>query len=352
MRSGTVVDQLEILDLRQYSSADLRPLLERESVLWAEALHWDYHSSVEMILRYVDSRILPGCVAIENGVLAGYAFYVFEGTKGVIGDLYVDAQICGGTVRADKVRYDLLEHVIHAVKATPGVKRIESQLLSLQSGDVALPFLNGGFTSHRRIFFELSLRGMKMTPINNNGTTNGNNGHTNGNGKKISGIFPAAELLQGLTLRRWQETDFQAAASLINQCYADHIDAQINDQYRSHAGAMRFLNNIVRFPGCGVFDPNSSLVATEPGGALAGLLLCSRVREDVGHITQVCLLPHWRNKKLGKLLIEQCAQELARRGFTGLTLTVTEANANAVKLYKMMGFHMRRVFDAYVWEQS
>jgi len=228
-------------------------------------------------------------------------------------------------------------------------------LLSLQSGDVALPFLNGGFTSHRRIFFELPLSGMKTTPINANTPSNGHaNGHThshaNGNGKKISGIFPAAELLQGLTLRRWQETDFQAAASLINHCYAGHIDAQINDQYRSHAGAMRFLNNIVRFPGCGVFDPNSSLVATEPGGALAGLLLCSRVRNDVGHITQVCLLPQWRNKKLGKMLIDQCAQELARQGFTGLTLTVTEANEKAVKLYKMMGFQMCRVFDAYVWE--
>ena len=350
------MDQLEILDLRQYSSADLRPLLERESVLWAEALHWDYHSSVEMILRYVDSRILPGCVAIENGKLAGYAFYVFEGAKGVIGDLYVDPEICGGTARADRVRFELLEHVIRVVKETPGVKRIESQLLSLQSGDVAVPFLNGGFTSHRRIFFELLLSGIKTTPINGNshtnGHTHGNNGPSNGNGqKKISGIFPAAELLQGLTLRRWQETDFQAAASLINQCYAGHIDSQINDQYRSHAGAMRFLNNIVRFPGCGVFDPNSSLVATEPGGALAGLLLCSRVRNDVGHITQVCLLPQWRNRKLGKMLIEQCAQELARRGFTSLTLTVTEANENAVKLYKMMGFHMRRVFDAYVWEQ-
>ena len=35
---------------------------------------------------------------------------------------------------------------------------------------------------------------------------------------------------------------------------AGHIDASINDQYRSLHGSLRFLHNIVRFPGCGVFD--------------------------------------------------------------------------------------------------
>ena len=39
--------------------------------------------------------------------------------------------------------------------------------------------------------------------------------------------------------------------ALITACYRRHIDAEINDQYRTHAGSIRFLNNIVRFPGCG-----------------------------------------------------------------------------------------------------
>lgn len=152
-------------------------------------------------------------------------------------------------------------------------------------------------------------------------------------------------------IRRWSEADFQNAAHVITQSYAGHIDSDINDQYRSVSGSLRFLNNIVRFPGCGTFDPGSSLVAVRrSNGMMIGLLLCSRVREDVGHVTQVCLLPEFRGRGIGEAMIAGCSAELARRNFTLLTLTVTEANRKAVDLYKKLGFQTRRVFDAFVWE--
>jgi len=50
---------LEILDLRHFSSADLRPLLDDEAQVWSRLLSWDYSGSAEMILRYVDAKILP-----------------------------------------------------------------------------------------------------------------------------------------------------------------------------------------------------------------------------------------------------------------------------------------------------
>src|SRR5271163_1260696 len=80
---------MEILDLRHFSSADLRPLLEDEIAMWGRLLSWDYATSAEMILRYMDSKILPGYAAIERGSIFGYAFFVYEQNKGVIGDLYV-----------------------------------------------------------------------------------------------------------------------------------------------------------------------------------------------------------------------------------------------------------------------
>jgi ribosomal protein S18 acetylase RimI-like enzyme len=83
---------------------------------------------------------------------------------------------------------------------------------------------------------------------------------------------------------------------------------------------------------------------------MIGVLLCSRVRNDVGHVTQVCLLPEYRGRGLGEALIRSCSAELARRNFSLLTLTVTEANRKAVDLYTRLGFGTRRVFDAFVWE--
>lgn len=62
--------QLEILDLRHFSGASLRPLLEAESRLWSERLEWDYRASADLLLQYLDSRVLPGYVAIENGRVA------------------------------------------------------------------------------------------------------------------------------------------------------------------------------------------------------------------------------------------------------------------------------------------
>ena len=63
----TVATQLEILDLRHFSARQLRPLLETESRLWEQRLRWNYKSSTELLLQYLDSRILPGFVALDRG---------------------------------------------------------------------------------------------------------------------------------------------------------------------------------------------------------------------------------------------------------------------------------------------
>jgi hypothetical protein len=80
---------VEILDLRHFSSVDLRPLLDDETQVWSRLLSWDYSSSADMILRYLDAKILPGYAAVDLGRVFGYAFFVYEGSKGVIGDLFV-----------------------------------------------------------------------------------------------------------------------------------------------------------------------------------------------------------------------------------------------------------------------
>ncbi len=120
----------EILDLRHFASADLRPLLEEEVAVWGEMLAWDYRSSSEMILRYVDAKILPGYAAVERGSLVGYAFFVYEGSKGVIGDLFVSQRRTDA--RAVEVR--LLDHVVETLQQSPGVHRVEAQLLAHDTG--------------------------------------------------------------------------------------------------------------------------------------------------------------------------------------------------------------------------
>jgi len=310
----------EVLDLRHFTSEDLRPLLDQEVERWGETLAWDYRSSSEMILRYVDAKILPGYAAVERGSVIGYSFFVYEGSKGVIGDLFASPN------RADAraVELRLIEHVIETLQQSPGVQRAEAQLLAHDTGELSEPFVANGFQRYSRLFLCLEFAAHRS--------------------------FPSAPLEQ-VQIRTWAEADYQPAASIITASYLAHIDSEINDQYRTGAGSLRFLNNIVRFPGCGVFDPEASFVAVhKPTNSLVGLILCSRVRDDVGHVTQVCLLPEYRGQGIGEGLMAHTCNALRNRKFKLLTLTVTEANYRAVDLYRKLGFETRRVFDAFVWE--
>jgi ribosomal protein S18 acetylase RimI-like enzyme len=328
-----VTQAMEILDLRHFRSSDLRPLLEAEAREWARVLDWDYSSSSEMILRYMDARILPGYAAVEDGRVAGYTFFVYEGSKGVIGDLFVrpETGTHQGAPRRE-IEERLLGQVIETLQISPGVHRIEAQLLLHDSGSLHRPFSEEGFHRHPRLFMSLPLNdGLKVALRTGNGA--------------LSGRFPDLEF------RRWSEDDFQSAAALIRAAYREHVDSEINDQYRTLAGSLRFLNNIIRFPGCGTFDTEASLVArSRLNGAMLGLILCSRVRTDVGHVTQVCLAPEQRHRGLGQALIAAAAAELQKHHCHTLSLTVTQANVRAADLYKKLGFSIDRVFDAFVWE--
>ena len=313
---------MEILDLRHFSSVDLRPLLDDETRAWASLLSWDYHGSAEMILRYVDAKILPGYAAIDRGRIFGYSFFVYEGSKGVVGDLYVANE--GRLSNAREVEVKLLTHVIETLQQSPGIHRVEAQLLAHEAGSVARPFLDQGFQRHPRLFMLLDLA--RTVP-------------------------PTRATHADVEVRPWTEADYQPAAAVITAAYRGHVDAQINDQYHTLSGSLRFLNNIVRFPGCGVFDAESSYAAVDRKGKnLIGMILCSRVRADVGHVTQVCVLPEYRSHGIGESLLAATSTNLRKRGFSMLSLTVTEANAGAVALYRRLNFDSKRVFDAFVWE--
>lgn len=312
---------MEILDLRHFSSADLRPLLEDEIRVWANLLCWDYSGSAEMILRYMDAKFLPGYAAVSRGQVFGYSFFVYENSKGVIGDLFVREGENGAD--REQVEQRLLTHVIETLQQSPGVHRIEAQLLAHETGSAARPFHDQGFSRHTRLFMNLPLADARHEKPE----------------------FSAIEI------RRWTEQDYQLAASVIMAAYRNHVDSEINDQYRTLSGSLRFLNNIVRFPGCGSFDPESSFVAVEKSTrALVGVILCSRVRHDVGHVTQICVLPEYRMHGLGKALLACTMANLRQRKFSALSLTVTEGNTRAVELYKNLGFATKRLFDAFVWE--
>jgi ribosomal protein S18 acetylase RimI-like enzyme len=324
MASVPVASEIEVLDLRHFSARQLRPLLAREAEVWRARLRWDYRSSTELLLQYLDSHILQGFAALDRGRVCGYIFCVYEGRKAVIGDAFAS----GHHSHSDtEVTRSLLTHMLEMLRYSPDIDRVESQLLLYNAGQFADLLVGPEFTIYPRLFLECNLAKCNLRdPI----------------------AVPS-----DLELALWAAEDYQAAGELIYTSYVGHSDSAINDQYRSLHGSLRFLHNIVRFPGCGVFQATLSFMLHErQSGALVGMILCSRVSSDVAHVTQICIAPEHRGRGLGRLLLDTCAQSLLAQGFNALTLTVTEDNRPALRLYEWLGFTQRHRFDAVVLESQ
>ena len=324
--------QLEVLDLRHFSARQLRPLLEREAQIWQQRLRWDYASSVELLLEYLDSRVLPGFVALDRGKVCGLAFCVYEAHKAVVGDAFAVTSVGTPSIAATGL---LLRHLLDLLRASPTVNRIESQLLLYDSGELDEFFLPEGFVRHPRLFMECDLAA-----------------------SSAGGRYSRSESFRDahgrpLLLARWTNEYYQPVAELIHDAYAGHVDATINDQYRTLHGSTRFLHNIVRFPGCGVFEANHSWVLTEAqGGSPVAVVLCSRVAPRVAHVTQLCVAHTERGLGLGRRLLRHCLAELRAAGFEAISLTVTEQNAGAARLYIELGFLVQHQFDAMVLSEG
>jgi ribosomal protein S18 acetylase RimI-like enzyme len=308
---------MNIVDLRQTTVRQLEPLLQDEARHWREELHWDYRGALDLIKRFLDAHALSGCVAFEAGTAIGYAFYVLEEHKGLIGGLYVTPQ-----QQQESIGRRLLDEMLFSMRALPQLHRIEAQLMPF-GGPVDTALKEQGFRLYTRQFMLLDLA------------------------KRSVGM---PTLKPGLRLDRWNDRYMESCAKLIYLAYASHVDGDINDQYRSRSGALRFLKNIILLPGCGQFVPNASFVLRHPGSEeLVGAVLTSEVSPGVGHTTQLCVQPGFQGNGLGRILMQTSAEALRVQRFNELTLTVTTENRTAVHLYEQLGFSAIKSFTAGVW---
>jgi len=315
--SGALAD--DVVELRRIAVEELTLVLEEEIAAWRTELDWDFQPSADLVRRFVQMQALNGFALVRASQVVGYSYYVSD-NKGLIGDFYVLA-----AHRTVDNEHALLESVLNAMWKTPGIRRIEAQLMMLGSPlDQPVPQENF-LQRYPRCFLEAPLSGvtklLARDPLN-------------------------------VSIAPWSEARQEETARLIGNSYAGHVDGLINDQYRSAGGARRFLMNIVQYPGCGTFFGPASFAATDPRDrTLCGVSLASLVAKDVGHITQVCVSPSHRGSGLGYELVRRSLVGLAAQGCRSVSLTVTASNQTAIHLYQRMGFINRRNFAAYVWER-
>lgn len=310
----------ELVELPQLGATGLDELLNEEIGVWERRFAWDFRPSADLLRRFLQIRSLYGYALRTGNEIVGYAYHVCEGRKGLIGDFYVRPR--GGGSSAEML---LLSSTVQSLISSPGIRRIESQLMMLHT-PITQPLPFGRYlTRHDRYFMSIHRR-------------------------TASGLTQKPLLIRA-TFTPWAERHHEEIAHLVSASYKGHVDSEINDQYRSISGARQFLMNIVKFPGCGRFSPGASVVAIDDmTGRICGVCLASLVAPESGHVTQLCILPAIRGARLGYELMRQCLARLVELGCTSVSLTVTCSNVDAVRLYESAGFQSKGTFPALVWE--
>jgi ribosomal protein S18 acetylase RimI-like enzyme len=326
--------ELEIIDIRRFEAKEFSSLLEAESRAWNDTLRWDFASSSRIINTCLRDQRLSGYALLDMGKIRGYCFFFYDGEKGIIGDLFVHPDLGGqGHER------DLLEHALETLLGTPGLRRIEAQLPHYELEELATCFQSRQFQSFLRRFMSLPLKGHPLASWPEGGQPG-----------------PAVEKLwarDGIELIPWDKRLHDNAADLLYQSYLKHVDAMINDQYASTMGATRLIENIFHNQGCGDFLTRVSRMAVHrPTQQVAGILTVTEVRPRTAHIPPVGVGPSFQGLGVGTALMEAAFRDLAEEGFEQVTLTVTDANAGAVRLYQRLGFETFKTFGAFIFNRD
>ena len=323
----------EIIDIRRFEALEFSDLLEAESRAWSTLLRWDFASSVRIINSCLRDKRLSGYALVDEGRIQGYCFFFYDGEKGIVGDLYLHPGLAGRGRECE-----LLEHALETLLATPGLRRIEAQLPHYEREALELCFLPRGFQSYLRRFMSLALKASKRGEIAKT---------------HAEGAPDERWRREDIELTPWQKRFNNDAAQMLYQSYQQHVDATINDQYASVIGATRLIENIFHNQGCGDFLTNVSRMAVHrPTEKLAGILTVTRVRSRTAHIPQVGVGPSFQGLGLGTAMMGAAFQDLRDDGFEQVTLTVTDANAGAVRLYERLGFETFKTFGAFIYEQG
>ncbi len=320
--------EFEIIDIRRFEARQFSDLLEAEASAWKNTLRWDFADSVRIINSCLRDKRLSGYALVGEGKIHGYCFFFYDGEKGIVGDLYVRPGLpASGQEQA------LLQHTLETLLATPGLRRIEAQLPHYERERLASCFNARGFQSYLRCFMSLPLKQHAL----------------HGSEPPRYSRWEREEI----ELTSWQKRFNNDAAEMLYQSYQNHVDSLINDQYASALGATRLIENILHNQGCGDFLPHISRMAVHTETQkLAGILTVTRVRPRTAHIPQVGVGPAFQGLGVGTAMMEAAFQDLRDDGFEEITLTVTEANSGAVRLYKRLGFVTYKTFGAFIYERE
>lgn len=315
--------EFRLIPLSEAGPADIEALFDEQCDEWATLLRWDYTGPSQLVREVTRRNELSGFAVTSGGRAIGFSFYIIEGDRCSIGDMFVSKTWRG--LEADK---QMAAAILQKLDHLPRMRRIESQCVSVGNDAANAYFTERGFEKYDRHYMMLDLAGADRGDWSEPGAS-------------------------GIALRTWRDDDFGAAARVIHSSYRGEHDSRINSQYRSEEGCAELLSILVEHVWCGDHLPKVSQVAVDrKSGKIVGVLIASRIAEGAGHIGQISIAPSYQGAGTGRRMIRAALAGFDRLGFDTATLAVTGANAAAFHLYRSCGFQTIHTFPVFYRERK
>ncbi len=156
--------------------------------------------------------------------------------------------------------------------------------------------------------------------------------------------FPTAPLPEEFAWQYWQPADVERHALVKYLSFHDELDSQVFPCLGDYYGCLRLMRDISHQS---QFEPRATWLLTraapaglmpEDVGTIQGLVVSS----ELGSIQNVGIIPEYRHRGFGRLLVGQALRGFAEAGCRRVTLEVTAHNTAAVALYRNLGFRIAR----------
>jgi len=85
----------------------------------------------------------------------------------------------------------------------------------------------------------------------------------------------------------------------------------------------------------------------EEGGEVRGYIMFTYETFSEAHLVNIAVEPGWRNRGIGKRLIESMIEFLRGRGIRRIKLEVRQSNVGAQRFYQRLGFILEETLPGY-----
>lgn len=300
-------------DWREVPAEHVAPFYEAERERWRRALDWDMAPTLAILEEGRLRGTVPGLLAYEREVPAGWTFFVpYDGTL-QIGALH---GVSTAVVR------QLLDDIMGAPEAETA--QVVSCFMHPASPAVASAFLRRRFEVARQLYLSRDLTDPTWFEPSGGGAQDPPR---------------SANIVCG----GWKADHAADSVRLLARCYAGSRAGRCFAPDNRMEQWIHYLRQLLTTPACGVVMPPASrmlraLRADGSGSDLVGFVLATSVAETTAHIAQLVVDPAWRGRQMGERLVRAACEAAREAGHQRMTLIVDEANTAACALYRRLGF--------------